>query len=66
MKTYYFSLANEIEANNGWSSAPQKSIECKDWVTFVSFCKNICKSFNTVVRGCESLGYNNQGHYFNA
>ena len=65
MKTYYFTLATDIPKNGGWSDAKQRQTECKNWDEFVNYCYKVAYSFNSIVRGCESEGYNNQGHYFN-
>lgn len=65
MKTFYFTLAKDIPTKGNWEDAPQQSIELKDWKTFVSFVRNIATSFDTIVRACESKGYNNNGSYIN-
>lgn len=62
MKTYYYTIA---EPKKAWDKTEQRKVQCKDWKEFVDFCKKISLSFNASVRGCESEGYNNQGHYFN-
>lgn len=61
MKTYYYSIK---ENDFGWSEQTQHEITCKSWNSFVNFCKSISFHYNKPVRGCETPGYDNQGHFF--
>lgn len=60
MKTYYYT----IRENKAWDEAPQKEISLKSWKEFAKFCNKLSKELKKEIRGCETSGYNNQGHYF--
>jgi len=60
-KRYYYTVK---ELGKSWDQTPQKSIEFNLWKQFVRFCKDLSLEHGREIRGCESQGYSNQGHYF--
>ena len=61
MKTYYYTVGtNAIN----WDKEPQYSVCELNWNNFVHFCHSLSYHLKTTIRGCESSGYNNKGHYF--
>ncbi len=61
LKTFYFTIR---EFGFAWDQTIQKSIDLESWESFASFCNFTSKENGCEVRGCETAGYNNQGHYF--
>jgi hypothetical protein len=61
MKTFYYTIK---KSGFAWDELSQDSIEFSTWEDFANFCNKISNLLNVEIRGCSSLGYNNQGSYF--
>jgi hypothetical protein len=63
MLTYYYSYR---QVEGGWDKQPQYFTKLNSWTEFVELCYTLSFHLKKEIRGCESKGYNNQGHYFMA
>lgn len=61
MKTFYYSIAT---VHQDWEDEKQYEVTFESWLDFAHFCLKLAESMNTIIRGCSSVGYNNQGSYF--
>jgi hypothetical protein len=61
LKIFYYSV---YTGKPNWDKEQQYQVVELSWVDFVHFCHSLSYHLKTTIRGCETKGYNNQGHYF--